>query len=89
MTIKPEFFKTLNSLINPVELILGELVSFRKQHKLKGYAVIYDEDDIDFFIRKSASLYNAVYDIISWAKVHNKEIFIFTNANGEAAIKTS
>jgi len=89
MKIKPDFFKTLNKLINPAELILGELVSHRKQHKLLGYAVIYDEDDIDFFSRKSDALYNAIYDIISWAKLHHKEIIIFTNANGEAAIKTA
>lgn len=75
--------------LNQTGLILDELVSYRKQHKLTGYAVIYDEDDIDFFSRKSHSLYSAIYDIVAWSKVHNKEIVIFTNANGESAIKTN
>lgn len=87
MIIKADTIRNLNQGVNAAELILGDLVAYRKANKLNGFAVIYDESDIDSFSRKSNALLNGLYDLMSWVKVNGGELRIFTNANGEAAIK--
>tara|TARA_R110002012_G_scaffold286849_1_gene478590 strand:+ start:172 stop:744 length:573 start_codon:yes stop_codon:yes gene_type:complete len=86
MIIKAETLRNLDANVDASELILGELTSYRKSNKLNGYAVVY-EDSVDFFNRKSGALLNGIYDLVSWVKVNGGELCIFTNANGEAAIK--
>ena len=88
MIIKSKTLRNLNKDVNSAEIVLSELVSYKKANKLSGFAVIYDENDTDLFKRKSTALLDGIYDLISWVKVHGGEIRLFTNALGNAAIKS-
>ena len=79
--INPSIWNNSNEAAENVAL---EMKARRSGHS--QYAVVYD-DSVESFNRYSKKFQDAVWDLVSWARIHNKQLQIFRNANYAIALR--